>query len=166
MRAVYGASCKVQIPLSMNYVLLVVSIYCTLACKRGLYGGFAFPSSRGTSRRLLRRHQVRLLQTTLSFYFLILYFSGLELIGRSVPESVTLLDGRVAGNLPQLVGESVFSSVRVLFGSFVPFLILQDVAVASYLLYAAEVVTVPASGFLLDSKKGTLRISLAVSVRR
>jgi aspartate/methionine/tyrosine aminotransferase len=74
--------------------------------------------------------------------------SGRSLIGKPVPDSVTLLNGRVVKDLPSKVGETTFT---------------KDVSIAYYLIYAAEVVTVPVSGFEFDATKGALRISLAVA---
>eukprot|EP01126_Amoeba_proteus_P020997 TRINITY_DN2130_c0_g1_i10.p1 TRINITY_DN2130_c0_g1~~TRINITY_DN2130_c0_g1_i10.p1 ORF type:complete len:170 (+),score=28.21 TRINITY_DN2130_c0_g1_i10:423-932(+) len=71
-----------------------------------------------------------------------------HVLGKKVPASVTLLDGRVVDNLPELTGVSVIST---------------DVDLAHYLLYASEVVTVPASGFHYDPCSMVLRISFAVS---
>jgi len=74
--------------------------------------------------------------------------SGRFLMGKKVPQAVTLLDGRIVTDLPAKVGENVFS---------------KDLSIAYFLVYAAEVVTVPASGFDFEAGKGALRVSLAVS---
>jgi len=57
------------------------------------------------------------------------------------------LDGREIVDLPSKVEVSV---------------IANDVHISLFLLYAAEVVTVPASGCDYDPSKGVMRISLAV----
>jgi len=59
-----------------------------------------------------------------------------------------LLDGRTVTDLLAKVGTHQFAT---------------DVDIANFLLHAAEVVTVPASGFALDAKFGLLRISFAVT---
>jgi len=73
--------------------------------------------------------------------------SGKNLLGKRVPHTVTLLDGRTVTDLVAKVGT----------------LFTTDVQIANFLLYAAEVVTVPVSGFDFDETCGLLRISFAVS---
>jgi len=74
--------------------------------------------------------------------------SGKNLLKKKVPNTVTLLDGRTATELHAKVGTHQFTT---------------DVDIANFLLHAAEVVTVPASGFVFDAKVGYLRISFAVT---
>lgn len=73
--------------------------------------------------------------------------SASHLIGKRVPPSVKLLCGREVKNLPKKVGSEIIKT---------------DINVAMYLLFAAEVVAIPASGFVYDDKKGHLRVSFAV----
>eukprot|EP01124_Arcella_intermedia_P017955 TRINITY_DN24936_c0_g1_i1.p1 TRINITY_DN24936_c0_g1~~TRINITY_DN24936_c0_g1_i1.p1 ORF type:complete len:503 (+),score=114.71 TRINITY_DN24936_c0_g1_i1:30-1538(+) len=75
--------------------------------------------------------------------------SGKFMLGKEIPDSVRLLDGRVVEGLQKKVGGGTT--------------FMNDIQIANYLLHAAEVVTVPASGFVFDEKYGYLRISFAVS---
>jgi len=74
--------------------------------------------------------------------------SGRKLLGKKVPETIKLQDGRTVSDLPKKIQTSIFQT---------------DVQIAYFLLYAAEVVTVPASGFFIEPEAGYLRISFAIS---
>jgi len=74
--------------------------------------------------------------------------SARKIIGKKVPDVVKLIDGRTVDNLPQKLNTTHFKT---------------DTHIGFYMLYAAEVVIIPASGFSLDPTEGYSRISFAVS---
>jgi len=74
--------------------------------------------------------------------------SAAVLIGKSIPNEVRLLNGELVTDLQRRIGSPTF---------------LNDVHIAYYFIYAAEVVSIPASGFDYDGTRGHLRISFAVS---
>jgi len=76
-----------------------------------------------------------------------LYVSSAILISKEIPDKVQLRDGRIITDLKKKVGKDTFET---------------DKDIAIFYLFAAEVVTVPASGFSEDPTKGILRISVAL----
>jgi len=76
------------------------------------------------------------------------FVSAKQMIGRAVPDSVILLDGRIVSGIQEKVGAKVFET---------------DVNIAYYLIYAAEVVVTPGSGFAIDATLGMFRVSFATT---
>jgi len=73
--------------------------------------------------------------------------SGRKLLGKKVPESIKWPDGRIAQDLPTKIDATHFST---------------DLHIAYFILLAADIVTVPSSGFFLDPGLGYLRVSFAI----
>jgi aspartate/methionine/tyrosine aminotransferase len=70
--------------------------------------------------------------------------SGKKLIGKKVPNSIKLADGKIIDDIPTKILTTKFET---------------DIHIAYYFLHVGDVVTVPASGCAMDPSLGYIRVS-------